>query len=173
MLLFPTQKVLERMYCIAMYCIVCIQKEQRELMNKVQKPRQGGKPHPHLFRQPWRYVSRGSVLARISHHGSGGASQVAEKRFPPGIRCEALECGSLLARRRAIGTVSRGRGIMRGVGIPASKLAGRKAAASCRTPKLRTRKQAVWSKGRRNDHEGPVRAGRKPRPTRPMVRNAG
>jgi len=158
------------MYCIAMYCIVCIQKEQRELMNKVQKPRQGGKPHPHLFRQPWRYVSRGSVLARISHHGSGGASQVAEKRFPPGIRCEALECGSLLPLWREPACW---RGIALPVEISASKLAGRKAAASCRTPKLRTRKQAVWSKGRRNDHEGPVRAGRKPRPTRPMVRNAG
>ena len=91
-----------------------------------------------------------------STHGSGGASQVAEKRFPPGIRCAALECGSLLPLWREPACW---RGIALPVEISASKLAGRKAAASCRTPKLRTRKQAVWSKGHGNDHEGLVRAG--------------
>ena len=38
----------------------------------------------------------------------------------------------------------------------ASKLAGEKAAASCRTPKLRTPKQAVWSTGNGNSRSGSV-----------------
>jgi len=38
--------------------------------------------------------------------------------------------------------------------FPASKLAGAKAAASCRTPKLRTPKQAAWSTGNGNIRSG-------------------
>lgn len=38
--------------------------------------------------------------------------------------------------------------------FPASKLAGEKATASCRTPKLRTPKQAVWSTGNANSRPG-------------------
>jgi outer membrane protein len=40
--------------------------------------------------------------------------------------------------------------------FPASKLAGEKAAASCRTPKLRTPKQAVWSTANGNSRSGSV-----------------
>ena len=69
---------------------------------------------------------------------------------------EALECvqlaavfppASLLAgtppRELARGNAKRERI------LPAGKLAGERAAATCRTPKLRTRKQAVWDPGSR------------------------
>jgi hypothetical protein len=48
--------------------------------------------------------------------------------------CEALECGSLLPLWLKPACWL---GIVRSVEFPASKLAGSKAAASCRTPKLR------------------------------------
>ena len=56
--------------------------------------------------------------------------------YPPGIRCEALECGSLLPLLREPACW---RGVALPVEVPAGKLARRKAAASCRTLKLRTR----------------------------------
>ena len=53
---------------------------------------------------------------------------VAEKGFPPGDRCEALECVQLAA---AFPFVSLLANVLIGNAIPASKLAGEKAAASC------------------------------------------
>jgi len=74
------------------------------------------------------------------------------KEKPLGQACEALECGSLLPlwpkpacwlpRWRP---PANWRGIVLSIEIPASKLAGRKAAASCRTPKLRI--HARWECG--------------------------
>ena len=73
-----------------------------------------------------RVVRTLSVGPRLVSCGQGRA-------FTAGIRCGALECGSLLPLspkpacwRESATTVE----------FPASKLAGRKAAASCRTPKL-------------------------------------
>ena len=56
----------------------------------------------------------------------------------------ALECGSLLPLSHKPACWL---GIVLAIEILASKLAGRKAAASCRTPKLPTPKQAVGSTG--------------------------
>jgi hypothetical protein len=67
------------------------------------------------------------------------ARQSLEKRSPASNLCEALECGSLLP---LLPQPACWLGMVLPVENPASKLAGRKAAASYRTPKLRIPAQA-------------------------------
>jgi len=65
----------------------------------------------------------------------GRFSQVAKVHLAAGVRCEALECGSSLPLSSARAC---SRELRPGAQFPASKLARDKAAASCRTPKLRS-----------------------------------
>jgi hypothetical protein len=74
----------------------------------------------------------------------GRASQPAEEPVEALILSEALECGSLLPLWLEPACW---RGIVPSAEIPASKLAERKAAASCRTPKLRMPAQAARGTG--------------------------
>ena len=78
----------------------------------------------------------------------GGALQPAEKPVEAVILSEAMECGSLLPLWLEPACW---RGIVPSAEILASKLAGRKEAASCRTPKLRMPAQAA------RDEEGASR----------------
>jgi hypothetical protein len=68
------------------------------------------------------------------------AKQAAEKLVPAVNLSEALECGSKLPLWLEPACWP---AMMLSVAIPASQLAGRKAAASCRTPKRAAPAQAV------------------------------
>ena len=96
---------------------------------------------------------RGGRPESRQRQSSCGADQPAERNLPPGMRCEALECGSLLplSSLRACS-----RGFQRCALLAPSKLAGEKAAASYRTLKLRTHKKAggiVYPRVRYNGQE--------------------